>query len=105
MNFKQFSPIFASFQATSYFDPPKNVCLFKETSKGLGAVANVLNCDIVVYEYELQSHYCIYFHLYNCEKHEPLYPPDRYVLNSITTVLLQEWLWYKKTREGWYDIR
>ena len=56
----------------------------------------VLNCDIVVNEYELQSRSYVYFRTNALwEMCEPPYPPPLgYGLNSTTTVLRQECLWY-----------
>ena len=34
----------------------------------------------------------------------PAYPPS-YGLNSITTVLLETWLWDEITYKGWYAIK
>ena len=49
-------------------------------------VAKVLDCNILVRKFKLQSHHYIHF------RANILIPPS-YELNKITTVLLQRWLW------------
>ena len=56
-----------------------------------GLVVNVLNYDIVVSEFELQSRY--YVRISINEKSMSSLIPTSYGLNSTTTVL-QGWLWY-----------
>ena len=51
-----------------------------------GIVANVLNYDIVVSEFELQSPYSLSV-LYHWESYEPSDPPPIYGLNSTPVVL------------------
>ena len=60
-----------------------------------GIVASELDCDTVEREFKLQSHYCIHFQT-NApwERYESHYPHS-YEINSITTVLLQGYLWHK----------
>ena len=41
---------------------------------------------------------------YLLERHEPPYLLS-YRLNTNTTVLLEGWIWYKITQEGWYAIK
>ena len=53
-------------------------------------VANTQNYDIVVGEFELQSHS---FGLIPLERCEPTYFSD-YILNSTTSVFLQEYSWH-----------
>ena len=49
-------------------------------------MANVLDCDIVVSEFELQSRYYLHFETNTTGKrHELPYPPTINLLNSITT--------------------
>ena len=68
-------------------------------------MANVLDCDIVVSEFELQSRYNIHFHTNTFWKGmTPSYSP-RYGLNSTTTVLLQGRAWRQITHEVWYNIK
>ena len=55
-----------------------------------GVVADVLDKDIVVSEFELESLYYIHFRIW--ERHELSYSLS-YELNSTINVLLQEWLW------------
>ena len=31
--------------------------------------------------------------------------PNRYVLNNMTAIILQEWLWHKITQEVWYAVK
>ena len=59
-----------------------------------GIVANVLDCDSVVSEFQLQSGYHVHF----CtkipqERYELPYLPS-YGLNITAGVLLHGWLWY-----------
>ena len=49
-------------------------------------VANVLNCDVTVSEFELQSRYCVYF--WKSINHLISLPNFSYQLNSTSTVLL-----------------
>ena len=57
-------------------------------------VANVLDCSMVVSEFELQSCYYVHFRTNTLgEKYETLYPL-RYGFNSITAVLLLRWYWH-----------
>ena len=65
-------------------------------------MVKAMDCEIGVSEFELQSRY--YVHKYPWEIYELPYPPN-YGLNSTTTVLLGEWLWYKITHKGWYAIK
>ena len=59
-----------------------------------GVMVKAMDCGIVVREFVLQ---CVLLHSlsgkYPWERYEPPYPPS-YGLNSTTTVLLGEWLWY-----------
>ena len=54
-----------------------------------GVMINAVDCGIVVSEFELQSRY--YVHFRTSKGMKPPYPPS-YGLNSITTILLEEWL-------------
>ena len=59
-----------------------------------GVIVKVMNCGIVVCEFELQSCYYIHFQKkYPRKRYESPYPPC-YGLNSTTTVLLEEWPWH-----------
>ena len=68
-------------------------------------MANVLDCNTVVSEFELQSHYDVYFRI-NApwERYETPYITS-YVFNSIIAVLLQAWIWHLITYEGWYVMK
>ena len=58
-------------------------------------VAKVLDCDIIVNEFELQSHYYVHFRTNTVEKGmNPLIPFFNYGFNSITSGLLRRWLWH-----------
>ena len=66
-------------------------------------VANVLECDLIVSEFELQSRYYIHFQTNTLGKHiYPLIHPS-YGLNSTTTILLQANK--KKANNVWYVIK
>ena len=57
-------------------------------------MVKALDCGIVISEFELQSYYNIHFRTNTLKKGmNPLYPP-RYGLNTITTVLVEGWLWH-----------
>ena len=56
-----------------------------------GVMVKVMDCGIVVSEFELQSSYYIHFGQIPLGN-EPSYPSS-YELNSIPTVLLEGWLW------------
>ena len=56
-------------------------------------VANVLDCDIKVNEFELQSHYYVPFWTNTPGKGMNLLIPPTYELDSTKIVLLQGWLW------------
>ena len=59
-----------------------------------GVVANVLDCDIIVGEFDPQLRYCIHFRTNIFSKGmNPLFT-FLYGLNNITTVFLQEWFWH-----------
>ena len=63
---------------------------FNGNSRGI--VANVLDCDIVVSEFEHHSPYYVHFRTNTLgEGVNPLITPS-YGLNSVTTVFKQEWL-------------
>ena len=57
-------------------------------------LAKVLNCSLKVIEFKLQLHYYVHFWT-NAPwgRHEPPYPPS-YGLNTISAVLLREWIWH-----------
>ena len=57
-------------------------------------MVKVLDCGIVVNEFELQLHYYINFWTDTLGKgNEPSYP-SIYGLDSTTTVLLEGWFWH-----------
>ena len=59
-----------------------------------GVMVKVMDCGIVVSEFELQSRYYVHFRTNTLgEKYQPPYLPS-YGLNSTTTVLLEGWLWH-----------
>ena len=61
---------------------------------GGGVMVKVMECEIVVSEFELQSRYYVHFQANTLGKcMNPPYPPS-YGLNSTPTVLLGEWLWH-----------
>ena len=63
-----------------------------------GVMVKVMDCEIVVSEFVLQSCYYVHFRANNLGKrYEPPYPSN-YGLNSTTTVLLGEWLWHYQTK-------
>ena len=49
--------------------------------------ANILHCDIVVSEFERQSHYYVPFWIYKLGKGMSSLIPSRYGLNTITSIL------------------
>ena len=57
-----------------------------------GVVAEVPNGDILVSEFELQSHYYVNFQTYTTRKDMNLLLSPAHGLNSTTTILLQSWL-------------
>ena len=68
-------------------------------------MANVLKCGLKVSEFKLQSCNYVYFRTDNLGGWwNPLSPPS-YGLNTITTVLLQSWIWNKITHRGWCAIK
>ena len=70
-----------------------------------GIEGNMLDCDVVVNNSKIQSHYYIHFWANTLMKGiNPLIPPS-YGLNSTTTVLLEVWLWHWITQEGWYAVK
>ena len=57
-----------------------------------GVVGNMVDCDIVVKEFKSQLQYWIHFLTNILRKGmKPLFP-SQVLFNSITAVLLQEWL-------------
>ena len=68
-------------------------------------MANVLDCDIVVRGFKVQSHYCLHFRTVTLgEKYEPPYISS-YELDSTTTVLLKGWLRHEIIHESLYAIK
>ena len=62
-------------------------------------VNNVLDSDIVVREFELQSRYNVHFRINTLGKGMNLLNLPCTELNSITAVLLQGWFWHQITHE------
>ena len=63
--------------------------------------ANMLDCDIVVSEFELESRYNVDFQTNTLGKGmNPLITRLSYELNSTTSVLLQGWLWHLIIHKG-----
>ena len=59
----------------------------------IGVVANMLNCDIVVYKFELHTRYYVHFRAIALGKYlNTLFPPWHW-LNSTTMVVLRGRLW------------
>ena len=68
-------------------------------------VANVLDFDIVVNEFELQSRYYVHFRTNTLGKDiNPLNPAPGYGLSSTIAILLQGWLRHYIIHNGWYAI-
>ena len=58
-------------------------------------VVSVLDCDIVVNEFELQSPYLrLFLDKYLWERHETLNPILIHGLISACSFLVEEWLWH-----------
>ena len=68
----------------------------------ISEVAHVLDCDIVVIEFEIQSRN---FRINTVRKGMKLLILLSYGLKSTTIDLRQEWLWHLITQEGWYAIK
>ena len=64
-------------------------------------MAKMLDCGLKVREFKFQAHYYIHFQTNTLGK--GITP--NYRSNSNTNVVLQGWLWYKITHEGWYAIK
>ena len=71
----------------------------KENLSGVGV--KILDCDILVSEFEFESRYYVYFRTYTLRKGINYIIFPIYGLNSTIMVLLQGWNWYLKTLEGW----
>ena len=67
-------------------------------------MVEALDYEIVVSMFELQSRYYVHFRIIPLRKVWTPYPPS-YGLNSTTTVLLEGWILYYITQEGWYAIK
>ena len=79
--------IFKHIYLTHEWDPKR----YKRKTRGI--VANILDCDVVVSEFELKSGYYVNFRGNTVENVcNPLFPNNK--LNSTITVLLQRWIWY-----------
>ena len=59
-----------------------------------GLVVNVLYYDILISEFELQLRYYLHFRTSTRKKGMKFLDPPKYVLNSTTTVLIQEFIEY-----------
>ena len=70
-----------------------------------GVVANILNCDIVVNEIELQSRYYVHFRTNILEEMHSLPYPIGCWLDCITTVLFEGWPLYLVPKKDWYAIK
>ena len=70
-----------------------------------GVMAKVLDYSLEISEFELQSRYYVHFQTTTFEKAMKTAYPSSYRLNSITGILLQEWVWHLITHEGWYAIK
>ena len=64
-----------------------------------GVMAKVLDCEIVVSEFELQSVYYVHFWTNSFGKDMNLSILACNGLNNTTTILLQGWFWYQITPE------
>ena len=69
---------------------------YNTRGSSLGVMANLLDCDIIVSEFKLQSCYYIHFQAKAHGKCMNLLFPFSNGLNYNTTVLLQGWLWHYK---------
>ena len=69
-----------------------------------GVVDNLLDCDIVVSEFEPQLQYSVHFQTNRFRKGMSHLSPTN-GLNSTITVLLQRWLWHYITHERRYAIK
>ena len=69
-----------------------------------GVVANVLDCDIVVTEFEVESRCYVHFQINILAECMNSFQ-SMYGLNSTTTIILLGWLWHYITRKGWYAIK
>ena len=65
----------------------------------------VLNSDILVSEFELQSCYYVHFPINTLEKIVNPLILQAYELNSTTSAFLQGWLWHWITNKVWYAIK
>ena len=70
-----------------------------------GVVANVMDCGIVVNEFELQSRLNVRFWANTLWKSINPLIILYYWLNVTTTILRQGLLWHKIIHEGWYTIK
>ena len=66
-------------------------------------MAKMLDYDIIVNEFELQSRYYVHFRTYTLGKGMNSFNPLCYELNGTTIVLLQGWLWHWITHQ--YTIK
>ena len=69
-----------------------------------GAVANVLDGDIVVSVFKLQTPYYVHFRTKTIGKDVNPQPPPKYGSSSTIAVILQWSLCHLITQEGWYAI-
>ena len=73
-----------------YFHVPKLLLLSGAGGSPRSVVGSVLDCDIVLSEFEIQSCYCFYFQTIALAKGMNLITLPNTELNNTTTVLLQE---------------
>ena len=71
-----------------------------------GSVSNLLDCDILVKQFELQSSYYVHFRTNTCRKRKDSFDLlPSFGLNNTTTVFLQGCIWHKITHEDYYAIK
>ena len=92
-----FPPIYISFKHTSF-----KIFVFPSTSFPSPRPVVILSLKSLGC---LQSHYYIHFSTNTLWKVIGLHYLRDYMLNCITAILLQWWLWYLITQERWYAIK
>ena len=70
-----------------------NLSIYLSEGSPRDVVANVLDCDIIVNEFELQSHYHVHIRTNTLGKGMKSVIPPAEKLDSIA-VVLRGWLWY-----------
>ena len=86
-----------------------DICFFRNWIRcsGLspcGVMAKLLDCDIVLSEFDLHSRCYIHFRTNTLGKGMNPLIPTAMEWNSVINVQ-QEWLWHWITNEVWYDIK